>query len=133
MQELGKFSLKINVVPNGLEKYISFSINNKLSFIYSFQFLSSSLDSLVKNSSKDDFKYLSQEFDNNILDLVQQKVFYPYEYMTDFKRFEEQLPSKEKLYSSLTGKKISNKKYDHILKVWNKFEMTTIKNYQACT
>ena len=133
MQELGKFSLQINVMPNGLEKYISFSISNKLSFIYSFQFLSSSLDSLVKNSSKDDFKYLSQEFDNNILDLVQQKVFYPYEYMTDFKRFEEQLPSKEKLYSSLTGKKISNKKYDHILKVWNKFEMTTIKNYQVCT
>ena len=133
MQELGKLSLKINVMPNGLEKYISFSINNKLSFIYSFQFLSSSLDSLVKNSSKDDFKYLSQEFDNNILDLVQQKVFYPYEYMTDFKRFKEQLPSKEKLYSSLTGKKISNKKNDHILKVWNKFEMTTIKNYQVCT
>ena len=120
-------------MPNGLEKYISFSINNKLSFIYSFQFLSSSLDSLVKNSSKDDFKYVSQEFDNNILDFVQQKVFYPYEYMTDFKRFKEQLPSKEKLYSSLTGKKISNKKYDHILKVWNKFEMTTIKNYQVCT
>ena len=134
MQELGKFSLQINVMPNGLEKYISFSISNKLSFIYSFQFLSSSLDNLVKkNSSKDDFKYLSQEFDNNILDLVQQKVFYPYEYMTDFKRFKEQLPSKEKLYSSLTGQKISNKEYDHILKVWNKFEMTTIKNYQVCT
>ena len=134
MQELGKFSLQINVMPNGLEKYISFSISNMLSFIYSFQFLSSSLDSLVKkNSSKDDFKYLSQEFDNNILDLVQQKVFYPYEYMTDFKRFKEQLPSKEKLYSSLTGQKISNKEYDHILKVWNKFEMTTIKNYQVCT
>ena len=31
MQELGKFSLKINVAPNGIEKYISFSINNKLS------------------------------------------------------------------------------------------------------
>ena len=134
MQDLGKFSLQINVMPNGLEKYISFSISNKLSFIYSFQFLSSSLDSLVKkNSNKDDFKYLSQEFDNNILDLVQQKVFYPYEYMTDFKRFKEQLPSKEKLCSSLTGQKISNKEYDHILKVWNKFEMTTIKNYQVCT
>ena len=36
MQELGKFNLKINVVPNGLEKYVSFSINNKLSFIDSF-------------------------------------------------------------------------------------------------
>ena len=52
---------------------MSFSINNKLSFIDSFQFLSSSLDSLVKNLSNYDFKYLSQEFDNNVLDLVKQK------------------------------------------------------------
>ena len=42
---------------------MSFTINNKLRFIDSFQFQSSSLDSLVKNSSKDYFKYLSQEFD----------------------------------------------------------------------
>ena len=53
MQELGKFSLKINVLPSGLEKYISFSIN-KLSFIDSFQFLSSPLDSLVKKLNKDE-------------------------------------------------------------------------------
>ena len=37
MQELGKVNLKTNVVPNGLEKYMSC---NKLQ--YSFQFLSSS-------------------------------------------------------------------------------------------
>ena len=48
---------------------MSFSINNKLIFIDIFQFLSSSSDSLVKNLNKDDFKYLSQQFDNNILDL----------------------------------------------------------------
>ena len=53
MQELGKFSLKISVLPSGLEKYISFSIN-KLSFIDSFQFLSSPLDSLVKKLNKDE-------------------------------------------------------------------------------
>ena len=69
MQELGKFNLKINVIPNRLGKYMSFSINNKISFIDSFQFPSSSLDSLVKNLSNGDFKYLSQEFDNNLLDL----------------------------------------------------------------
>ena len=72
MQELGKFNLKINVIPNGLEKYISFIINNKLSFIDSCQFLSSS-----ENLDKDHFRYLSQEFDNNVLDLVRQKGFYP--------------------------------------------------------
>ena len=58
MQELGKFNLKINVISNELEKYMSFSINNNLSFIDSFQFLSSSLDSLVKNVAKDHFRYL---------------------------------------------------------------------------
>ena len=57
MQELGKFSLKLNVIPNGLEKYTSFTINNKLGFIDSFQFLISSLDSLVKNLNEDDFNY----------------------------------------------------------------------------
>ena len=77
MQELGKFNLKINVIPNGLEKYMSFSINNKLIFFDSFQFLRFPLDSLVKNLDKNDFKYLSQEFDNNILDLVKQKGLYP--------------------------------------------------------
>ena len=64
MQELGKFSFKINVIPNGFKKYLSFNSNNNLVFIDSFQFLSSSLDSLVTNLGKDDFKYLSQEFDS---------------------------------------------------------------------
>ena len=66
---------------------MSFTIINKLSFTDSFQFLSSLLDSLVKNLSKVDFKYLSQEFDNNVLDLVKQKGFYPYEYMSHFEKF----------------------------------------------
>ena len=60
MQELGKFNFKINVIPNGLDRCMSSTINNKLSLTESFQFLSSSLGNLVKNLSKDDFKYLSQ-------------------------------------------------------------------------
>ena len=56
MQELGKFSLKINVIPNELEKYMSFTSNNKLNFTDSFQFLASLFDSLVKNLGKGDFK-----------------------------------------------------------------------------
>ena len=50
MEELGKFNFKINVMPNGLEKYMSFNISNKLRFINSFQFLNLSLDSLVKKN-----------------------------------------------------------------------------------
>ena len=70
MKELAKFNLKTNVIPNGLEKYMSFTINNKLNFINSFQFLSSLLDSSVKKFRKNDFKYLGQESDNNVLDFV---------------------------------------------------------------
>ena len=77
MQELGKFYFKINVIPNRLEKYMSFNINDELRFIHSFQFPSSSLVSLVKNVGKVDFIYLSQEFDNKVLDLVKHKGCYP--------------------------------------------------------
>ena len=66
---------------------MTFIINNKLSFIESFQSLGSSLDSLAKYLNKDDFKYLSQKLDNNVLDLVKQNGFYPYEYMSDFEKF----------------------------------------------
>ena len=63
---------------------MSFSINKKLSFIYSFQFLSYSLNSLVRNLAKVNFKYLRQELDNKVLDLVQQKGFYPYKNVSRF-------------------------------------------------
>ena len=108
---------------------MSFTINNKLSFINSFQFLNFLLDRLFENLGKDDFKYLSQEFDNNVLNLVKQKGFYPYEYMRDFEKFKEELPSKEKFYSSLTDRKISGKEYENVLNVWNKFEMKKMKDY----
>ena len=106
MQELGKFNFKINVILNGLENKKSFKVNNRLIFIDSFQFLSSSLDSLLKNLNKADFKYLSQESDTNILDLVKQKGFYLCESMNNFEKFKEELPSDEKFYSFLTSKKL---------------------------
>ena len=59
IQELNILNFKVNVIPNGLEKYMSLKINNKLAFIDNVQFLSSSLDSLVENWCRDYFKYLS--------------------------------------------------------------------------
>ena len=94
---------------------MSFIINNKLSFIGSLQFSSSPLVSFVKNFNEDEFKYLSQEFDKNKLDSVKQKGFYPYEYMSDFENFKEELPSKERFYSSLTNKKVNDKENEHVL------------------
>ena len=41
---------------------------------------------------------MSQEFGNNVLDLVKQEVFYPYEYMSDFEKFKNELPSKKNVF-----------------------------------
>ena len=82
---MDKFDPKISIIPNGLEKYIALRINKNLVFIDSMQFINSSQDSLVKNLSGNDFKYLSEEFSGEILELVKQKRVYPYEYMDNFK------------------------------------------------
>ena len=56
MQEIGKFDVKISIIPNGLEKCTAFTINKNLVFIDRLKFLSSSLDTLLKNVSDNDFK-----------------------------------------------------------------------------
>ena len=49
---------------------MAFTINGNLVFIDSMQFMNFSLDSLVKNLSDNDFKYLSEEFSDEFLKLV---------------------------------------------------------------
>ena len=61
MKEISKFDVKVSVIPNGLEKYMAFTINKNLVFIDSMQFMNSSLDSLVNNLSDNDFKYFFEE------------------------------------------------------------------------
>ena len=119
-----KEDCNINVKLNHEVAMVFYNLKNMI-----FQSLSSSLNSLVENLVNDDLKYFSQELDNNILDLVKQKGFYPYEYMSGFEKFEEKLPSKEKFYSSLIGKEINDKDYEHAAKVCSAFEMKTVKDY----
>lgn len=38
---------------------------------------------------------MSQEFGSGLLDLVKQKIFYHYEYMSNFEKFKEKLPDKK--------------------------------------
>ena len=47
-----KQDLNINAIPNNMEKYMAFMLGNNLTFIDSFQFMSSSLDKLVENVTK---------------------------------------------------------------------------------
>ena len=105
--ELDKFYVKIKVIPNGLEKYMSFFLNKNLVLIDSMQFMNSSLDKFAKNVSDKDFQYLIEEFGSENLELLKQKGTYPYKYMDSFERFnEEKVPDKEYSYSSIKDGKL---------------------------
>ena len=59
------------------------------------QFMNSSLDSLVKNLSDNNFEYLSEEFSSKFLKLVKQKRVCTYKYIDSFEKFSEnKLPDK---------------------------------------
>ena len=68
--ELKNFDVKINVIRNRLEKYMTFFLNKNLVFIDSMLFMNCSLDKLVKNFLDDNFKYLAKEFGSKNLELL---------------------------------------------------------------
>ena len=62
MQEISNYDLEISVILNGLEKYMTSTIDKNLVFIDSMQFINSSIDAFVNNWSDSDSKHLSEEF-----------------------------------------------------------------------
>ena len=125
-----KQDLNINAIPNNMEKYIPFMLGNHLTFIDSFQFMSSSLDKLVSNLPKDDLIYTSKAFKGKRLDLMSQKGVYPYDYMDSFEKFnEKELPTKDQFYSILNNQHITDDEYNHAKEVWNTFMIRTLGDY----
>ena len=92
--------------------------------------MKSSLDSLVKNLMDKNFKYLSEEYSSELLELVKEKGVYPYEYMDSFKRFnEDKLPDKCEFFGSLKDRFISKEEYDRAINIWNVFKIKTLGEY----
>ena len=137
----------IDCIPNNEEKYISFSktikteeytnkkgkTKNKyfkIVFKDSMKFMLSSVEALVNNLSKDDFKNLEKYFTPEQIKLLKQKGFYPYEYMDNIEKLKDTKPPPQKaFYSKLTGKGINNYNYNHVLEVWKTFKMKSLKEY----
>ena len=67
--KLNKFDVKINVIPDGLEKYMTFFLRKNLVFIDSIQFMNPGLDKLVKILSDEHIGYLVEEFSSKNLEL----------------------------------------------------------------
>lgn len=135
MQAIGHFKRRrISVIPNNMQRYISFSLGS-LRFLDSFQFLSSSLaslvDDLVNDSSQNYFKYLSKEFpSSDERNLLLRKGVYPYGWVDGESKFNETcLPPKDAFYNDLTKSHISDEDYNHAKDVWSKFHLKNMGEY----
>ena len=121
--------MNINAIPNNMEKYMAFMLGNHLTFIDSFQFMSSSLEQLVSNLPKTLLKYTSNMFKCKKLNLMTRKGVYPYHYMNSFDKFNEGLPTKEDFYSILNNEHITDNDYKHVRNVWKTFKLKTMGEY----
>lgn len=83
IKEFGEDEEHIKLITNTEEKYITFSkilkyneedLTFELRFVDSFKFLSSTLDKLIKNLRKDQFKELSKYFPKEHLNLIIRKL-----------------------------------------------------------
>ena len=93
--------IKINIIANNFEKYMSFRSGKHLQFIDSFQFMSQSLDKLSSNLPENRFIYTGGEIDGD-LELMKKKGVYPYDFMDSFDRFNEtELPKRKMTQISL--------------------------------
>ena len=125
-----KQDLNINAIPNNMEKYMAFMLGNHLTFIDSFQFMSSSLDKLVSDLPKDDLIYTSKAFKGKRLNLMSQKGVYPYDFMDSFEKFNQtELPNKDQFCSILNDQHITDDEYNYANKVWNTFMIKTMGEY----
>ena len=106
------------------------NIGEHLTFIDSFQFMSSSLDSLVKNLPAESFKYTSEVFQDEQLKLMKRKGIYPYDFMDSFEKFNlNELPPKEEFYSILNDEHVSDDDYTHAKNIWNTFNLKNMGEY----
>ena len=68
--------------------------------------------------------------DNELHELATRKGVYPYDYMSDAAKFEEErLPSRNEFYNRLNNEQISIEDYTHAQNIWEKFRIKNLGEY----
>ncbi|KAK3105269.1 hypothetical protein FSP39_021352 [Pinctada imbricata] len=130
-QAIGVYKDKeIKCIPQNMNKYVSTSLGD-LRFIDSYQFMSSSLETLIENLAAEglsNFVHFQKTFkDENIVNLLLRKNVYCYDYFDKFEKFNEcELPPKEAFFNRLKKEHISEQDYAHVHEVWATLKMQTL-------
>ena len=122
--------VKFDIIPKTNEEYISVTYGC-IRFIDSYRFLSSGLDSLVKNLDEDDFKILKKEFPDKC-QYLNKKLAYPYEYFNSIDDYQKPAINlkKEDFFSKLKNKCPDDEEIQRTKEIINIFN---IKNGEELT
>ena len=88
-EELNNFDGDIDVIPNGIDEYLSIIVNRHITFIDSLQFYNGSLNTLTSNLNNEDFEHLTSEIGTDKLEIQKRKDAYPFEWVDSYKKFKQ--------------------------------------------
>ena len=86
-KELNNFGVDIDVIPKGIDNYMSIIVNRHITFVDSLQFYNGSLETLASNLNNEDLKHLTSEFGVDKSDILKRKDAYPYEWADFYEKF----------------------------------------------
>ena len=128
------------MIGQNLEKYLQVQWGPNIVFRHSLQFLTSSLDSLVKSLAKtglqnffllhDIMRNFYPDATDEMVQLVEQKGVFCYDYIDKFERLDETaLPPHEQFYNRLAGEDCSEAVHARSKRVWRDFKFKHIGDY----
>ena len=122
--------IRFDIIPKTNEEYISVTYGC-IRFIDSYRFLSTGLDSLVKNLDEVDFKILKKEFPDK-WQYLNKKLAYPYEYFNSIDDYQKPVINlkKEDFFSKLKNKCPDD---EEIQRTKESIEIFNIKNGEELT
>ena len=122
-----------------MEKYLEMQWCPIIVFRDSLQFLTSSLDFLVKSLVKtgrmnfflllDTMRNFYPDATDKMAQLIEQKGVFCYDYIDKFERHETALPPREQFYNWLAGEDCSEADYARAQRVWTDFKYQHIGDY----
>ena len=137
----------VNVIPRSSEKFMAITINRRITFLDSMNFLTSSLQSLFDNVKHScNFNIIKQSFllrdleknreivmkpnAEEKLKYMTRKGSFPYDWAKNLDDYKlPYLVAKEEFYNTITKSHISDEDYKTAKEVWEIFEMKDMRQY----